>query len=452
MAVFVLLAAFHVAAYSAEVQTARESNADQPSASQIYVIDLPTALRLAQAQNLDVLVARERLKEAQANHSGAIAKFFPWISAGVAFRRHEGRTQAVDGTLLDVDKQSTAYGPTLAAQVDIGDAVYSTLAAKQSANASSSGLEAQQQDTALNAAGGYFDLLKAQSLVEAMQEALHTSEEYQQQIHGAVGAGIAFKGDELRVQTQTERYRVSVAQARQQQRAAAARLAQLLHLEPAVELVPRDNDLVPITLVEPNTQPASMVEQALKSRPELKQSEALADAARDAKNSTVYGPLIPSLGVQAFLGEFGGGRGNANGNFGSSRDYYFGINWRIGPGGLFDFSRINASKARLNIAQLNVEKVSDEIKRQIVEGYSRIQSLAEQMRANRLSLTAATETLRLTRERKQLGVGAVLEDVQAQQELARARADYVSTIADFNKAQYELSKSLGTLVISTEER
>jgi outer membrane protein TolC len=74
------------------------------------------------------------------------------------------------------------------------------------------------------------------------------------------------------------------------------------------------------------------------------------------------------------------------------------------------------------------------------------------MRANRLSLTAATETLRLTRERKQLGVGAVLEDVQAQQELARARADYVSTIADFNKAQYELSKSLGTLVISTEER
>jgi len=49
-------------------------------------------------------------------------------------------------------------------------------------------------------------------------------------------------------------------------------------------------------------------------------------------------------------------------------------------------------------------------------------SLQSQMGATRQSLTTATETLRLTRERKQLGVGAVLEDIQAQQELARSRA------------------------------
>jgi len=101
------------------------------SAQQTYPIDLLTALRLVQAQNLDVKIARERLNEAKANHAGAIAKFLPWISAGYAFRRHEGRTQAVDGSLVDVDKQSIAVGPTINAQVDIGDAIFSSLAARQ---------------------------------------------------------------------------------------------------------------------------------------------------------------------------------------------------------------------------------------------------------------------------------------------------------------------------------
>jgi outer membrane protein TolC len=411
---------------------------------QVHVIDLQTALQLARAQNVDVQLARERLKEAQANHAGSIMKFLPWISAGAAFRRHEGRTQAVDGTLVDVDKQSTTLGPTITAQWDLGEATFATLASKQLSNSAAFCLTVQQQDSTLSAASGYFDLLKAKALVDVTQDAMRTSEEYEQQLRGAVNAGIAFKGDELRVQTQTERYRVNLAQARQQQRLAAARLAQALHLDPAIELEPRDEELVPINLVALSSQESFVVD-ALSSRPEIKQSEALIAAASDAKNNAVYGPLIPSIGVQAFLGEFGGGPGDATGNYGSSKDYYLGINWRIGPGGLFDFSRINASKARLNSAQLNAEKIVNEIKRQVVESYSRIQTLSLQMQANRQSLTAATETLRLTRERKQLGVGAVLEDIQAQQEVARARADYINAIADFNKAQYELSKAVGAL-------
>jgi outer membrane protein TolC len=39
----------------------------------------------------------------------------------------------------------------------------------------------------------------------------------------------------------------------------------------------------------------------------------------------------------------------------------------------------------------------------------------------------------------------VLEDIQAQQELVRARAEYLSAITEFNKAQYELSKAMGSL-------
>lgn len=416
-----------------------------PSAAETYPVDLPTALRLAHAENLDVQIAQKRLDEARANRDSSLWQFFPWLSPGISARRHEGRTQAVDGTLLDVDKQSIAPGATVTAQLDLGDGIFKALAAKQLVNAASRGLEAQQQDTTLSAAQGYFELVKTKAMVEVVREALRTSEGYAAQLHAAVAAGVVFKGDELRVQTQSERYRVALRQSQEQQRIAAARLAQILHLDPTIELVPTDGELVPITLVETAGDIQALVRQALEARPELKQNQALIAAAREAKRGAVYGPLIPSLGVQAFLGDLGGGQGDATGNYGSSRDYYVGLSWRIGPGGLFDFSRIDAAQARVAAAELTALKTSDDVARQVVEGYTRVRSLSDQIAASRQSLSAATETLRLTRERKQLGVGIVLEDIQAQQELVRSRADYLTVIADFNKAQYVLSKVLGNL-------
>ena len=56
----------------------------QPASAQVtnggaYPIDLPTVLRLAGAQNLDVQIAREKLAEAKAEHASAMAQFFPWL-------------------------------------------------------------------------------------------------------------------------------------------------------------------------------------------------------------------------------------------------------------------------------------------------------------------------------------------------------------------------------------
>ena len=314
----------------------------------IYPIDLPTTLQLAGAQNLDIQLARERLSEAQANRQSAVEQFFPWITAGAGYHRRDGVAQAVPaGTISDAHYQSYYPGAALTAQMDLGDAIYKSLAAKQLVKASDQALEAQRQDTTLSAAQGYFELAKAGALVEVAREALGTSRDYQQQLHAAVSSGIAFKGDELRVQTQTEHYEIVLRQALERQRVAAAELALVLHLDSQVELVPRDTGLAPITLFATNSAMDSLVAQALRNRPELKQSQALLSAARAAKNGAVYGPLIPSVGAQAFGGGLGGGPDGGPSTFGGEGDYLVGVNWRIGPGGLFDSGRVNASKAQL---------------------------------------------------------------------------------------------------------
>ena len=424
---------------------AQPSAAKNGVATNVCRIDLPTALKLAGAQNLDVQIARQSLAEAKANHESAVWQFFPWLSPGVGYRRHDDLIQETPGDIIEVHKDSYAVGPTLAAQLDLGDAIYKNLASRQLVKAADYGLESQLQDSILASAQGYFDLARASGLAGVIRESLRISEDYQHQLHEAVGAGIAFKGDELRVQVQTERYQLALRQTLEQQRVAAARLAQVLHLDATVELIPQDSDLAPLTLIETGAALDSLVHRALRSRPEARQSEALASAAKDAKNGATYGPLVPSVGAQVFVGGLGGGREGIPNTFGSSEDYFVGLGWRIGPGGLFDSGRIHATAARLEASKLASAKVTDDITRQVVESHTRVQSLADQLLTTKTNLTTASETLRLTRERKQFGVGAVLEDIQAQQELTRARSDYLNVVADYNKAQYQLAKAVGGL-------
>ena len=72
-----------------------------------------------------------------------------------------------------------------------------------------------------------------------------------------------------------------------------------------------------------------------------------------------------------------------------------------------------------------------------------MQSLCAHIALAQQNLATATETLRLTRERKQCGVGNVLEDISAQQDLTQARSDSFTALAEYNNAQYRLNTAIG---------
>jgi outer membrane protein TolC len=391
----------------------------------LQLIDLPTALRLAGAQNLDVQIASEKLREAQAIHQSALAQFFPWIAPGITYRQHDNKIQDVQGNIIDVHKYSYAPGVALAAQVELGDAIYQSLASKQLSHAAGHGLEAQRQQSVLAAAQGYFELALAQGAAAVAREAVRIATGYEEQVSRAVAAGIAFKGDALRARVQKERNELGLRQLLEQQRIAAARLT-------------------PLTLIT-NCTLDSLVAQALAANPEFKQSAALTAAARDHKSGATYGPLIPSLGATAFFGGLGGGREGVADTFGGQQDYIVGASWRIGPGGLFDFTRIRATDARLRISELGDRKLKDELTRQVVEGFTRWQSQADQIQTARSALAAAGEGFQLAQQRKEFAVGMVLETIQAETDLTRAQLDYLKAVAGFNQAQYGLQRAIGGL-------
>jgi outer membrane protein TolC len=423
---------------------ARAQAPPQPTtAATIYPIDLATALRLAGAQNLDVQLAHNAVDAAHADYASAVERFLPALVPSASYLRHIGRDQAVDGTVMDVPKHSDALGAYVTGQIPVGDAIFTALQTHQLVAASDAGVTVQEHDSGLAAAQQYFELVGARALVGVVSDGLSVSASYEQQLNEAVRIGIAFKGDAFRVETQTQRLQLDLTRARQQQRLAAARLVQTLHLEPLLDLVPAEQEPTPLAFADLNASPQELIRAALENRPELTRSIAQIAAAEQSRRGAIYGPLIPTISGQAFAGEFDGGPGDITANGGPRQDYGIGLSWRVGPGGLFDFGRIRANSARLSATQLSDEKLRDQIRREVVEGYTQVQSLFEQLRVARLNLEAAQETLRLTRHRKELGVGVVLEDIQAQQELVKARSDYVSIVTQLNQQQYGLMRSVG---------
>ena len=93
---------------------------------------------------------------------------------------------------------------------------------------------------------------------------------------------------------------------------------------------------------------------------------------------------------------------------------------------------------------MNATKLKDGIAAEVVADLTRIRSSSDQIALSELALGTASQALQLTRARKQFGVGIVLEDIQAQQAVTQARSDYITAIAEFNKAQYALNKAVGS--------
>lgn len=408
-------------------------------------LDLATVLRLAGAQNLDLQLAREKLNEAEARYDSATWQFFPWLNVGVGYRSHDNRIQTVEGDIIDADKQSLNAGGTVTAQVDLGDAIYRRLVEKQKREAARHGVQSANARALRDAVSAYFDLTKAAAVDDAIAESLRISEAYEKQLTNAVGIGVVYKGDELRVRVQSERYRMARRQAQEKRAVASARLAEVLHLGQGTSLTARQRQLVPLNVVALNVPLSDLVAEAQAGRPEVSEMAAFVSAAEQERRGTRYAPLIPSLMAQGFFGTLGGGRGSDLDRFGSSSDVVVGLSWRIGPGGLFDTTRGNLAEARENIARIEQAKLSDRLAAEVASLHAKAKSLSDQVSMARDNLKTATEALAAGEQRKEAGVGVVLEVVQSQQDLTQARLTYVETVAEQNKAQYELLHALGRL-------
>ncbi len=412
-------------------------------------VDLATALRLAGADNIDVRLALEKMAEAKAADEAATWQFFPWLSPGISYRAHDNRIQNVEGRMIDVYRDSTSFGPSLMLQLDIGESIYRKLAASRLSSAAVHGAEARLQETLSSAVAAYFECAEAQAGVALARENVSLSEEYYRQLGKAGEAGLAFRGDVLRVRSQMERQRADFAAAVEKQSLASTRLGQILRINPRIQLLAQESELTPVVMVQTNSPLGGLIQKALSRRPEIFESQANVEAAAETRKGARYGPLYPSLGAQVFVGGLEGGNQVSHTSAAESQDYQVTLSWRIGPGGIFDRSRTRLAESRLRSAELVSSKVQEDIARQVADALASAVAAGEKLARLTSAMAAADEAFRLARSRREFGIGVVAETILAEQEFTRLRLDQLNAISRHNKAQYQLLRVTGDLGVSS---
>jgi len=406
-------------------------------------VDLSTVMRLAGANNDEIELARVRHTEAIAESKQAWQRFWPGLSLGAGYKRHDGRIQDVGGAIFDASKQQYTLGPSILIDWSPGDMYYSALAAKQKALAAEQLAEKSRRDIVTQAVGRYYDLLGSEAALAIIEDDLRLTQDYEKQIGGAVDAGTAFRADLLRVKTQVSREKLAIRQHQEKRDLAAAALAESLRLPAETALRPAKADLVPVRLLDRKTGVATMISQASQHRPEMKAVAAAGEAAGLESDRARVAPLIPSVQAGYTVGGLGGGFGGQTGNSGTTQDFYIGLGWKIGPGGLFDRQRKVIAASREQATQLQAGQVKAAIGREVVEAAAKSQSAHDQISINDEAVGAAEEMVKLARDRQASQLGVVLEYLLAREELTRARQSRVESVTEFNKAQHELKRAVG---------
>jgi len=112
-------------------------------------------------------------------------------------------------------------------------------------------------------------------------------------------------------------------------------------------------------------------------------------------------------------------------------------------GALDEDTRVRTADSQLRIARLQGDQWRDEIIREVVELRSRAEMASGKVDATTRTVAAANRLADLTRARRDFGIGVVLEALEAERDLVRAKAEHLQALADHNRTQWELWRASG---------
>jgi outer membrane protein TolC len=420
-------------------------------------IDLAYALTLVNAANPTIALARERVQEANARRQEAAVLWIPnaWIGGNPqsptfvpTFYHHDGNVQNAMGRVFDTVKTNFFLGAGLTLDYSLADALFLPRIARQVQNAVVARARAVEFDVQLQVASAYLDLLRVYGALAVNAEALTNAEQMLAYAEQAERNGLG------KTTADANRARAEVAALREERinlegdtGVASARLAQLLLLDPVVDLIPADRTVVPIALVPISGPLDEFIAVALLNRPELAESRALIQAALIEWRGNKVRPLIPTLQVFFYEGSFQGGT-PVLGNTGRRDDIVAQASWELRNGGLGDWFRVKESRSRYNQANLHLLEIQAQVGAEVA-------AAAKQVLAGERALRSAQESVRESEEmwtrlsRAAFGFAGParqydpLEALLAEQQLYRNRLRYLDETIAFNRNQFRLYWAMG---------
>lgn len=404
-------------------------------------VDYASAIRLAAAKNLDILRARARLRERRGERLREAGGVLPSLSSALRASRIDGEIQASFGELDRRAFSTIEPGATVHLRFNPGESVFDLLAAHKRVEAGQFQEDQVTQETLALVATLYFGLLRAQVGVDIARAEVQTAGELVRLARDRQQLGVGLKVEAARAQAHLAQAQVARAAAEERFRSASVDLAEALRLEPQLVLLPTEHEVRPVALVAAEENVEVLFAAALERRPGLRERKLELDAARDKRSAAWWAGLGPEV-----LGTFEESAIGRSFDVNDRQIYGGFIGWTLSPSSI---GELRAASARVERAQLERERFEQRVLGDIVKARDRVLTARERICAARRGVEAAEQSLRLSRDRFEGGVGLDLEVLEGQETLTDARSALVGAVVDYNIAQVRLLLALGG---ATEEK
>jgi outer membrane protein TolC len=430
--------------------------APTPPHENVYPIDLPTALQLADAGNYQVMFAREQIRQSWAQVQAARVLWLPSINSGVGYNKHEGQIQQVDGTVFATSRGSFYGGlgalmpgaasptvPGIYSNFRLADALFKPLVAQQGANAKRFAAGAATNDILLKVSLAYVELLRASADRAIARETRENAQQLADLTAAYARSGQGLQSDADRTMTELAVRENDVSRAKVAVQIASARLAQLLRLNTTVLLNPSEPTVLPIDMVSPDVAVGELVAQGLNSRPEMAENRALVAQAVARMRQERYAVFMPSLLLGASYGAFGGGLSDTIANIGNRMDTDVVAYWQVRNLGFGEAAARAETRSLANQATVNRLYQMDLVAREVVEAHAQVAAGRDQISTSEKAVAAASASHHHNVQRILQAKGLPIEVLQSNQALAQAQREYLRSVTDYNAAQFTLYRALG---------
>jgi outer membrane protein TolC len=402
-------------------------------------LTLSDAIARGLANNLAAIVAETSVDAAGGSRTAARADLLPQLRGSVSGSRQRINLAAYGFATPGMDAMVGPFN-VFDARASIRQSILDLKALNRARSASRS-LEAARQDersvrdlVVLVCGQLYLQAVAGESRIAVARAQLETAESLLTLARDRKASGLAAGIEVLRadVQEQLQRQRLIVAEEEAaKEKLALARaiglpLGQRFSLADAMPFAP-----------PPALTAKEAAERAWRERPDLRAAVARVEAAGAARRAA-FAENLPSLGVSVDAGAIG------NDVAGARFTYSMAAALQV-P--LFEGGRAaghaREAEARLRVERARLEDLRARIFYEIESVFLDLDAAAARVGVAGSALGLATQQLEQARDRFASGVAGTLELVQAQEALATAEENRISSLYAHNVARFALARALG---------
>jgi outer membrane protein TolC len=425
-----------------------------------FPINLATALRLSDARPLIVAAAQASVWVAEAQLTQAKVLWIPSVLLGVDYIRHDGGGPDFKKGIMTAPSVNFFYaGPSLWQYVNVADAYFEPLVARQILNSKHLDIQSAKNDALLQTADAYFQVHQYRGMYAG---ALYTVERGHELVERVVRLSreLVPRIEITRAQNMLADLEQRAVLARQEWRVQSAHLTEVLRLDPRAVVEPMEHDHVQVTLIDPARQLDDLMPIALHNRPELASRQALVQAADARVRREKARPLLPLVTLNGFQsagmliqgGIFGLGPNSSLNQWRGRDDVSIQLMWQLENFGFGNLARVKTQRGNESRAIIELRKAQDMVAMEVNRALARVQSAAARVlqadRALRTGIVTFNGHLEGLEQTRRLADVLVLtfrpqEAVFSLQLLNVAFDEYFTTVSEYNRAQFELFHALG---------